>query len=258
MTQRQWSYRVRVATLALVMSALTSAASAQVVQVGRGDARHAIGFNLGYFYVKGVESRVDEDVLLADLCLQPSPPFDCSPLLFEVDDFGGFSFGGEWLYGIGNWLETGVGIGYTSRTVHSAYRDLENINGAPILQDLKLKTVPITATIRFLPTGRDATVQPYFGGGIGLFNWKYSEVGEFVDSSDNSIFPARYTADGTAVGPVVVGGIRFAIGDAWLAGTEFQWQKAEGDTNSVESGLLGDKIDLGGWTWKIVTMHIRF
>ena len=40
-------------------------------------------------------------------------------------------------------------------------------------------------------------------------------------------------------------------------GGEFKWQKAEGDTNSVESQLLGSKIDLGGWSANF-TLHFRF
>ena len=73
--------------------------------------------------------------------------------------------------------------------------------GRLIAQELKLRMAPITATVRFLPLGRSGPVEPYIGGGVGFFNWKYSEVGEFVDFSDNSIFQARYRADG---GDVIV------------------------------------------------------
>ena len=116
---------------------------------------------------------------------------------------------------------------------------------------------PITATVRFLPIGRGSAVQPYVGGGVGFFNWSYSEDGEFVDFSDGTVFVETYKADGTAVGPVVLGGIRFGIGDAFTTGFEYRWRKAEGDIDRVESGLTGDKIDLGGSliTW---TFHLRF
>jgi opacity protein-like surface antigen len=251
MMNRCWVHRVRVWSLtlaALVLCAAVAApAHAQVVQVTRSDAKHSVGFNLGYFMVRGVDSRIDDDVLLADL----------HDLLFEVDDFNGFTFGGEWLYALSDYVETGVGIGYYQRTVPSVYARLVDVDGTEIAQDLKLRIAPITATVRFLPLGRSAPVEPYIGGGVGFFNWKYSEVGEFVDFSDNSIFPARYRADGTAVGPVIVGGLRFPIGDAFTTGFEYRWQKAEGNTNAVESGLLTDKIDLGGQSFNW-TFHIRF
>jgi hypothetical protein len=231
----------------LVLGALASTADAQIVQVTRSDARHAVGFNLGYFAVKGEADRVDGDVLVEDL----------NSLAFRIGDFSGFTFGGEWLYALGDFVETGVGLSYYQQTVPSVYTNFVNVDGSEIAQDLKLRILPITATVRFLPIGRGAAVQPYVGGGIGFFNWRYTEAGEFVDFSDGSIFRNVYEADGTAVGPLFLGGLRFPIGDAFTTGVEFRWQKAEGDTNRVESELLGDKIDLGGWTtsW---TMHIRF
>jgi opacity protein-like surface antigen len=253
MMKRCWLNRVKasslgfVAGVTLLVGGLASPASAQIVQVTRGDARHSVGFNLGYFALRGEDVRVDGDVLLADL----------DDLAFEIGDFSGFTFGGEWLYGIGDFIETGVGVGYYQKSVPSLYRNFVDIDGTEIEQDLKLRVLPITATVRFLPIGRAAPVQPYVGAGIGFFTWRYSESGEFVDFSDGTIFRDRYSADGTAVGPVVLGGVRFPVGDAMTTGVEFRWQKAEGDTNSVESGLLGTKIDLGGWTtsWNL---HFRF
>jgi opacity protein-like surface antigen len=236
-----------VAAMVLLAGGLASPANAQVVQVTRADARHLVGFNLGYFVVTGEDGRVDDDVLLANL----------NDLAFRIEDFNNWTFGGEWLYGITNYLETGVGVGYYQRTVTSVYRDFVNDNGSEIAQDLKLKIVPISATIRFLPVGRGAAVEPYIGGGIGIFNWRYTESGEFVDFSDGSIFREQYKADGTSVGPVIVAGLRIPVGDAFTAGFEYKWQKAEGDTNPAESELLGSKIDLGGNTFGF-TMHFRF
>jgi opacity protein-like surface antigen len=251
MIKRHWRKIARVTSLGLLLAASTASAHAQVVMVGRSDARHSVGFNLGYFAVKGEDGRnVDEDVLMANLFAQ-------DPLAFEVKDFNYVRFGGEWLYGVSDFLETGASLGYYKRTVPSVYADLVNANGSEIAQDLRLRIIPITATVRFLPLGRGAAVEPYVGGGVGFFNWRYSESGEFVDSSDGSIFRNTYEADGTAVGPVILGGLRFPAGDALTVGVEYKWQKAEGDTNRVESELLGDKIDLGGQSINF-TMHIRF
>ena len=234
-------------SLAAIWCCASAPASAQVYQVTRADARHSVGFNLGYFMVKGEDGRVDDDVLLANL----------NDLAFEIDDFNTWSIGGEWLYGVRKFLETGVSVGFSSRTVTSVYRDFVNDNGTEIAQDLTLRIVPIAATIRFLPVGRGAAVEPYIGGGIGIFNWRYSEAGEFVDFSDDSIFRAQYKASGTSFGPVVVAGLRVPIGDALTAGFEYRWQEADGDTKPAESELLGSKIDLGGNNF-LFTMHFRF
>jgi hypothetical protein len=250
MIKRHWRRIARVTSLGLLLAASAASAHAQVVMVGRGEARHSVGFNLGYFAVRGEDGRVDDDVLVADL-------FAEDPLAFEVKDFNYVTFGGEWLYGVSDFPETGASLGYYKRTVPSVYADLVNANGSEIAQDLRLRIIPITATVRFLPLGRGAAVEPYVGGGVGFFNWRYSESGEFVDSSDGSIFRNTYEADGTAVGPVILGGLRFPAGDALNVGVEYKWQKAEGDTNRIESELLGDKIDLGGQSINF-TVHIRF
>jgi outer membrane protein W len=248
MMNGQWLERLKRAVIVAVAAGVLTptVANAQVVRVTRNDARNAIGFNLGYFVVRGEDSRVEEDVLLADL----------SSLLFEINDFNGFTFGGEWLFTLNEYIEGGVGLGFYQKTVPSVYRDFQDNDGSEIAQDLKLRIVPITATARFLPIGRRGPVEPFIGAGIGIFNWRYSETGEFVDFSDGTIFRDRFAASGNAVGPVVLAGVRAPVGDTILVGGEIRWQKAEGDT-SKELGLLGTKIDLGGWTTSF-TMHFRF
>ena len=47
------------------------------------------------------------------------------------------------------------------------------------------------------------------------------------------------------------------MGDAFTIGGEYRWQKADGDTNQLESELLGSRIDLGGQSLNF-TMHFRF
>ncbi len=225
-------------------------AQAQITRVTGSDSRQSIGVTLGGFIVTREDSRVAGDVLVADLS-------DVDPLLFAIEYFDGFAINGEWLVGLGEYLEAGVGVGYYQKTVPSIYAFLEHPGGAEIEQDLKLRTVPVTATVRFLPLGRRSGVQPYFGGGIGAINWRYSESGEFVDPSNDDTFRNTYVAKGWAAGPVFLAGIRFPVADAFTIGGEGRWQKAHGDTDREESGLLGDKIDLGGWT-VAGTFHFRF
>jgi outer membrane protein W len=222
--------------------AATAPASAQVTRV---EPRQSIGFNLGYFAVRGEDSRVEGDVLWEDL----------SSLAFEVNDFNFVTFGGEYTFDIGEYVEAGVGLGFYQRTVPSVYRSVTHSDGSEIAQDLKLRIIPFTGTVKFLPLGRSASVQPYVGGGIGLFNWRYSETGEFVDFRDDTIFPARYVASGNSAGPVVFGGIRFRASDTWLVGGELKYQHAVGDIDT--EGFLGDKIDLTGWTTSF-TVNLRF
>jgi hypothetical protein len=235
---------VAAVTAALLLPAI---AEAQVRRVSGSDSRHALGFGFGYFAVRGEDSRVDDDVLLNDL---PS-------LAFDIDDFNGVTFDGEWLFTVTDYIEAGAGLGYYQRTVPSVYRDFQNANGTEIEQDLKLRVIPFSATVRFLPIGRGAVVEPYVGVGIGVNGWRYTETGEFVDFADDSIFRARYEAEGTAVGPVILGGLRAPFGDVWDVGGEIRWQRAEGDIDADESGLLGSRLDLGGLRASF-KVHLRF
>jgi opacity protein-like surface antigen len=236
---------------AVVVLLLLSSATSADAQIRRVDdsGRNSVSFNIGYFSVRGEDSRADGDVLVADLS-------SAEALDFDIKDFNGATFGGEWLFAVSDYLEAGVGAGFYQRTVPSVYADFVNDDGSEIEQDLKLRVVPISATVRFLPIGRGG-VEPYVGAGIGFFNWRYSETGEFVDTNDLSIFRGNFVADGTAAGPLVLGGIRFPVADVWTVGGELRYQKAEGDIDMEETELLGDKIDLGGWSTSF-TFSLRF
>jgi hypothetical protein len=261
MTRSRFDGVRRLVTLAaLAICAAPAVAQAQIHQVRRSDAKQGIDFTMGYFALRGLDSRVGSDALLGDL--QSS-----EPLLFEIKDFNGFVFGGDWLLSIGRNFDAGVGLGYYQRTVPSIYANVTHPDTTEIEQELKLRTIPVTFTARFLPLGRGG-VEPYIGGGITAIRWKYSEIGEFVDQLNPAVacgiggntcttFNARYIVDGTAVGPVFVGGLRAPVGNVFSIGGEVRWQKAEGDTGGIANGFLGDKIDLGGWTTNFV-IHMRF
>jgi opacity protein-like surface antigen len=233
--------------LGLLALVAPATADAQITRVTNNDTRQAVGVTFGWFGPRGEDARVSSDVLLANLDF----------LAFEIKDFNTGTIGGEWLVGVGDYLEAGVGVGYQRRTVPSVYRDVTFDDGFEIAQNMRLRVVPVTGTVRFLPLGRSASIQPYVGGGVSLLNWRYSEFGEFVDFTDDSIFNARYVASGNTVGPIILAGLRAPVSDMWLVGGELRYQRGEGDTKASESGLLGDKIDLGGWSANF-GIHFRF
>ncbi len=208
-------------------------------------AQQSVTFNFGYFAVRGEDSRVAGDVLFENR----------NYLFFAVKDFSGATFGGEYLVNIGDFLEAGAGVNYYARTVPSVYDQWVNSDGSEIQQDLRLRVVPISATVRVLLLGRHAPVQPYVGGGVGLFRWRYSETGDFVDFTDGSVFRSRYEAQGTAVGPVAVFGVRFVGGRHLGLGLEVRYQKAEGKLDATQ--FYGDRIDLGGFN-TLGTIQVRF
>jgi hypothetical protein len=151
-------------------------------------------------------------------------------------------------------VEAGLGLGYSQKTVPTVYADYVNEDGSEIEQDLKLRMVPFTATVRFLPLGRSAAVQPYIGAGVGVISWRYSETGEFVDFTDFSIFRDQFVASGSNAGPVVLGGVRFPVGMVDIGG-EFRYQNARGELSADE--FFGTRIDLGGFSYTL-NVNVRF
>jgi len=213
-------------------------------------AQQSLSLNIGYFTVSGEGSRVQGDTIEANL--NATGGF---ALAYHVSDFNNVTFGGEWLFPLGNFLEGGVGVNYYARTVNSFYRDLVNPDGSDITQDIRLRTVPITGTVRFIMTGRRATVQPYIGAGVAIIPWHYSESGNFADPSYN-IFQWDYVDSGTAVGPVVFGGLRVAFSRQFALGGEVRFQHATTSLNP-NVGFMGDHLDLGGITYQ-TNFLIRF
>jgi hypothetical protein len=218
-------------------------------------ADQLFGFVIGGFIPYGFDSRTGGDVLVENLL----PPLD--PFVYDISDFKGFWVGGEYLIGFGDWIEAGVGVSGYTKTVDSFYADSVHPDGSDIVQDIKMSIVPISATVRFFPTGRTTPVQAYVGGGVNIYKWKYSESGEFIDYSNTNIFPLptfrdTFEDDGVTVGPVFLGGVRAPVGENFMIGGEFRWQGGSGDLDPIHQ-FTGDKLDLSGFSVG-ATFHVRF
>ncbi len=250
MTNGMVSGRARLAMALTVLATLCAPApaSAQIRQVSSStDSRQAVNFTIGYFALKGLDGRVNDDVLLNELQ-------SAQPLLFEIKDFNSAIFGAEYLFGVSSNIEAGIGLGFSQRTVPSVYARLTHADDTEIEQELKLRQIPVTFTGRFLLLPRGSAVEPYIGAGIVAIRYRYSEIGEFV-ADNRDIFPARYVAEGTAVGPTVLFGIRAPFNN-WTVGGEARWQKAEAK-GLLNQEFIGYKLDLGGWTANF-TFGVRF
>ena len=232
---------IRGLCLTFVVLGLAAPASAQVV--------HSLGLGAGLFVPRGYDTRVDGDVWVANLTQPDVLPGVSGSLDFDIGKFRSYPIFGEWNVAFGRHLEVSAGLAFSSKKVSSRYLDLVNgeRNNAEIEQDLRLRMIPITGVVRFLPFGDATGVQPYAGVGIAAVNFRYTETGEFVDPTDFTIFNDRYVATGTAVGPVLLAGLRLPIGgDVYAFTLEGRYQFVNGDTGGADNGFLGDRLDLSG------------
>ena len=206
----------------------------------------SLSLNLGYFAVRGEDTRISDDVISENLSL----------FAFDLDQFNNASVGAEWLVGLGEYVEAGFGVGFYQQTVLSVYDDFVNDDGTEIPQDFKLRVTPVTATARFFPFGQRSAVQPYAGAGVGFFNWRYSEVGEFIDFNTFDVFRDRFVATGNDVGAVYLGGVRVLAGSRFAVGVEVRYQDVQGVVG-IDQGFLDERIDLGGLTTSF-TVNVGF
>ena len=206
----------------------------------------SLSLNLGYFALRGEDTRISDDVIIENLGL----------FAFGLDQVNNASVGAEWLGGFGEYVEVGFGVGFYQQTVLSVYDDFVNVDGTEIEQDFKLHVAPVTGTARFFPFGQRSAIQPCAGAGVGFFNWRYSEVGEFVDFTTFDVFRDRFVAEGNDVGAVYLGGVRVLAGSRCAVGVEVRYQDVQGVVG-IDLGFLEERIDLGGQTTSF-TFNVGF
>jgi len=227
----------RIAAVVLVVLAVSAGLA------GPASAQQVLTVQFGGFLPKGEDSRVEGDVLVVNR----------QYLLFDFGDFNGLLLGGDWSFALGEYFEAGAGFGYYQATVPAVYSEWVDEDGSEIEQDLKLRIMPLTAVVKILPLGAKRAIQPYVGGGLGVYFWRYSETGEFL-ATDGSLFRDSFVQSGTSLGPVAVFGLRGRVSESALIGMEgrYQW-----GTTDLSEDFLGTKLDLGGFSI-LATFGYRF
>ena len=228
------------------MSVRVVALVAALLWTQPAQAQQWLELNVGGYSLRDLDTRIDDDVLLENSSL----------FAFDLCDLCGLNVGGEWQAGLGRYFEVGVGVDYHGGTAPSTYYDYVDDDDSEIQQDFRLRITPVTFTLRVVPFGTRAAFQPYFGGGVGLYNWRYSEVGDFIDFTNFEVFNDRFVATGTDVGAVILGGARFPIGSRMATGVEVRYHQAAG-TVGIDQGFLAERIDLGGLSTRF-TFRVRF
>jgi opacity protein-like surface antigen len=183
--------------------------------------------------------------------------FDDDSELYTVDkdDWRGFHGGAEFSFGLGDTLELGLHLDGYGRSLHTVYRDFERPSGREITQTLKLTSVPLGFTVRFVPLGQ-RRLTPYVGAGADVVFYEYEEFGEFIDFEDDDlpVFDDAFISSGAAGGFHVVGGLRVPVShDFSITGeVRYLWAKAD-----MGDDFRGNEIDLSGPS-ATVGVHLTF
>src|SRR5439155_18512322 len=178
----------------LLLSLSAVALAAGLIAVPQASAQQSINFFVGGFVprspdlaggvISGPGGRRAGDVLVRNGDF----------LTFDFKDFSGPIVGGGWTVGLADLFDAGIDVGFYQRTSPAVYTKFTHPDGGEIEQDLKLRIIPVTATIRFLPLGHHGPARPYIGAGVGIFAWRYTESGEFLPNDLSTVrntFPVK-------------------------------------------------------------------
>ena len=196
----------------------------------------------------GIELRIGGFLPRVDSIL-----FADSMTLYTVEkkDFiGGFG-GAEFTANLHPNVELGLSIEGYAREIPTVYRDYVRPSGLEIQQTLKFETVPVSAIVRLVPSGRYRKVTPYVGGGISANFWKYEEWGDFIDfaAKGQPVSFDSFKSTGATFGPMANAGVRYRLNSDLQITADYRhfWGKEimGGDFRPNEIDVSGDAITIG-------------
>ena len=171
--------------------------------------------------------------------------------------FDGLYGGVEYSFNVAKKLEMGISIDGYGKTIPTVYRDFTRPDGSEIEQNLRLFTIPLGLSLRFLPRDRFATVQPYVTIGANVIFYQYEEFGDFIDFfSDNlDIRTDSFESDGAAFGGHAAVGLRIPIGHDFAITAEGRYQFAQ--RKRMEEDFDQNIIDVNGAS-ATIGIRLRF
>ncbi len=181
-------------------------------------------------------------------------------LTIESNDFGGGYYGGELAVRLSPRLDIALGVGYSSSTIASEFRDWVDTDDLPIEQVTEFSTTPVTLSAKYYLTDRGrtigrfawvpSTVNAYAGGGLGFTYYRFDQVGDFVDFETLDIFASHFESTGTGFQVHTLAGLDVSINkNVYLTGEgRYLWAEAGIDEGSFQGF---DDVDLSGFQFTV-------
>jgi hypothetical protein len=147
-----------------------------------------------------------------------------------------------------------VGVMYSQAERRSEFWDWVGDDDLPIEQVTTLRTVPVTATVRYLLVPRGQRISrmawlpnrttPYVGAGGGIVWYRLQQDGEFVDFEDFDIFYDVLETSGSTAMVHALAGV-----DHWFMprlGLNAEVRYSHGGARPDQSFRFFDRLDLSG------------
>lgn len=163
-----------------------------------------------------------------------------------ADDFEDTLFGVSYIRPLGERLGLQFSGSFYEGSEDLAYVRFVDQFGNDILHTTELELAAITVGFLYRFTGPDAALVPYVGAGGGLYAWRLSEFGDFIDFDDpqREIFSDFFEDEDEELGFYFTAGLEVPLADTWSLFAEARWDNAEAELGGDFRGL-GD-LDLSG------------
>ena len=180
--------------------------------------------------------------------------FVTKQLTLSRSDFSSATFGTSVAVRVSAATDIVFDVSYASVSRRSEFRDWIDQNNLPIEQTTSLRRVPITVGVRhylvsrgraigrfaYIPSARDV----YVGLGAGLMEYRFHQIGDFVDFQTLNVFPDEF--ESKAWTPVLhaLAGIDLSLGRFLVLNGEARYTWARGPVGRDYLGF--NRIDLSG------------
>lgn len=162
------------------------------------------------------------------------------PTRLDRDTLDGLTGEVAYQHFLGDRFSIGGNLGYYNSDTQLDELEFNIGDGTPARRNVELRIIPVEFAVQFLPAGRTSAVNPYVGGGVGAYIWKYREQGLFIinPGDPNPIFrQGLATTDNTDFGWHIEGGVSFPISHAVSVLGEAKYFRVNGDLGGTNSEL---------------------
>jgi len=156
-------------------------------------------------------------------------------------------------------------VSYAGMSQSSEFRDWVDQNDRPIQQTTSLRRIPITFGLRHYLTapgraiGQFAWIPArrslYIAAGAGMMEYKFRQVGDFVDFATLNVFPDEFVSQGWTPVAHAAAGLDIAMGSFTMVNIEarYMWAKAPmgADFHDFDHMDLSGPSVTGGLTFRL-------
>ncbi|HKA57092.1 MAG TPA: hypothetical protein VKD28_00630 [Gemmatimonadales bacterium] len=145
-------------------------------------------------------------------------------------------------------------VGYSNISHGSEFRDWVDNNDQPIEQTTSLRRIPVTVGLRQYITSRGRAIGQfawipsaralYVGVGGGMMEYKFSQVGDFIDFKTLNVFHDEFVSQGWTPAAYGAAGLDIGLGTFTMLTTEVRYTWAKAPMSADFEGF--NKIDLSG------------